>query len=101
LLATVVILAPWAEELLFRGMLFRALHRAWGPTRGLWVSAAFFAVYHPPVAWLPVFCMGLASAWLFRRSGRLIPCALLHMTYNAVVTSPWWLHEVVPRAPSP
>lgn len=101
LLATVVILAPWAEELLFRGMLFRALHRAWGPTRALWVSAAFFAVYHPPVAWLPVFCMGLASAWLFRRSGRLIPCALLHMTYNAVVAYPWWLHEVVPRAPSP
>jgi membrane protease YdiL (CAAX protease family) len=101
LLATVVILAPWAEELLFRGMLFRALDRAWGPTRALWASAAFFAVYHPPVAWLPVFCMGLAAAWLFRRSGRLVPCALLHMTYNAVVTSPWWLHEVASGAPSP
>jgi membrane protease YdiL (CAAX protease family) len=101
LLATVVILAPWTEEFLFRGMFFRALDRAWGPTRALWASAAFFAVYHPPVAWLPVFCMGLASAWLFRRSGRLVPCALLHMTYNAVVTSPWWLHEIASGAPSP
>jgi membrane protease YdiL (CAAX protease family) len=101
LLATVVILAPWTEEFLFRGMFFRALDRAWGPTRALWASAAFFAVYHPPVAWLPVFCVGLAYAWLFRRSGRLVPCALLHMTYNAVVTSPWWLHEVASGAPSP
>lgn len=101
LLATVVILAPWTEELLFRGLLFRALHRAWGPTRAMWVSAAFFAVYHPPMAWLPVFCLGLTTAWLFRRSGRLVPCALLHMTYNAVVTSSWWLHEVIPNVPSP
>jgi membrane protease YdiL (CAAX protease family) len=48
-------------------------------------SAAFFASYHPVLSWLPVFCLGALNAVLFKRSGRLVPAVLLHMTYNAVV----------------
>lgn len=48
-------------------------------------SAAYFAMYHPPVAWIPVFAVGVANAWLFKKSGSLIPCVLLHMAYNVVV----------------
>lgn len=77
--------APVAEEYFFRGMLFRALDREWGGTRAMIGSAAYFAMFHPPVSWLPVFAVGLANAWLFRRSGSLVPCILLHMAYNAVV----------------
>ncbi len=77
--------APVAEEYFFRGLLFRALDREWGGWRAMAGSAAFFAIYHPPVSWLPVFMLGLCSAWLFKRGGRLLPCVLLHMTYNAVV----------------
>lgn len=77
--------APVAEEYFFRGMLFRALDREWGGTRAMIGSAAYFAMFHPPVSWLPVFAVGLANAWLFRKSGSLVPCVLLHMAYNAVV----------------
>jgi membrane protease YdiL (CAAX protease family) len=78
-------MAPFAEEYFFRGLLFRALDREWGGLKAMVGSAAYFAMYHPPVSWIPVFAVGVSSAWLFKKSGSLIPCVLLHMAYNAVV----------------
>lgn len=80
-----VVFAPFAEEYLFRGLLFRALDREWGGWRAILGSAAFFASYHPPLAWLPVAMLGATNAWLFKKSGRLAPAVILHMVYNAVV----------------
>lgn len=80
-------IAPFAEEYLFRGLLFRALDREWGGWRAVCGSAAFFAVYHPPLAWLPVFLLGATNALLFKKTRRLAPCVVLHMVYNAVVLS--------------
>ena len=53
--------------------------------RAVLASAGFFAVYHEPLAWLPVALLGVTNAVLFKRTGRLAPAVLLHMTYNAVV----------------
>jgi len=80
-----VAFAPFAEEYLFRGVLYRALDREWGGSRAVLGSAAFFAIYHSPLAWLPVALVGLCNAMLFKRSGRLAPAVVLHMVYNAVV----------------
>lgn len=77
--------APFAEEYLFRGLLFRALDREWGGWRAVLGSAAFFAIYHPPLAWLPVGLLGITNALLFKKTGRLSPAVILHMVYNAVV----------------
>ena len=77
--------APVAEEFFFRGLLFRALDREWGGRAALIGSAAFFAMYHPPVAWPPVFAVGLANAWLFKKTGHLGACVALHMAYNTIV----------------
>ncbi len=80
-----VIVAPLAEEFLFRGLLYRALDREWGGWAAIGGSAAFFAIYHPVLSWLPVGLLGISSAMLFRKSGNLAPSVLLHMVYNAVV----------------
>jgi membrane protease YdiL (CAAX protease family) len=80
-----VAFAPFAEEYLFRGLLFRALDREWGGWRAVIGSAAFFAIYHPPLSWLPVALLGTTNALLFKRTGRLAPAVILHMVYNAVV----------------
>jgi membrane protease YdiL (CAAX protease family) len=82
-----VLFAPFAEEYLFRGLLFRALDREWGGWRAILGSAAFFAIYHPALAWPPVALVGVANAILFRKTGRLAPAVVLHMAYNAVVLS--------------
>jgi len=80
-----VVLAPFAEEYLFRGLLFRALDREWGGWKALAGSAAFFAIYHPPMAWLPVGLLGVLNAYLFKCTGRLAPAVVVHMVYNTVV----------------
>lgn len=79
--------APFAEEYLFRGLLFRTLDREWGGWKAVAGAAAFFAIYHPPLAWLPVSMVGAANCLLFKKSGRLAPAILLHMAYNVVATS--------------
>jgi membrane protease YdiL (CAAX protease family) len=80
-----VVFAPFAEEYLFRGLLFRALDREWGGWRAVLGSAAFFAIYHPPLSWAPVGLLGIVNALLFKKTGRLLPAVILHMVYNAVV----------------
>lgn len=80
-----IAIAPFAEEYVFRGLLYRALDREWGGWKAIIGSAAFFAVYHPPMAWLPVGLLGVAAALIFKKTGRLLPAVLLHMVYNAVV----------------
>jgi membrane protease YdiL (CAAX protease family) len=80
-----VALAPFAEEYLFRGLLFRALDREWGGWRAVVGSAAFFAIYHPPLSWLPVGLLGVTNALLFKKTDRLAPAVILHMVYNAIV----------------
>ncbi len=77
--------APFAEEYLFRGLLYRALDREWGGRRAVFGSAAFFAIYHPPISWIPVGIVGIAAALLFKKTGSLIPAITLHLVYNAIV----------------
>ena len=77
--------APFAEEYLFRGLLYRALDREWGGWRAVAGSAAVFAVYHPPLSWLPVALLGATNAMLFKKTGRLASAVILHMVYNAVI----------------
>src|SRR6267378_4454810 len=80
-----VAFAPFAEEYLFRGLVYRALDREWGGWRAVVGSAAFFAIYHPPLSWLPVGLLGVANALIFKKTGRLAPSVALHMIYNLVV----------------
>jgi membrane protease YdiL (CAAX protease family) len=85
LLVMTVLIAPIAEEYLFRGLLYRALDREWGGWRAALGSAAFFAVYHPLLAWLPVGMLGLINSVMFKKTGRLAPAVAVHMVYNFIV----------------
>lgn len=78
-------LAPVAEEYFFRGLLFRSLDREMHEGKAIFISSAYFALFHPPISWVPVFFLGVLSAWIFKRSGRLLPSVVLHMAYNFAV----------------
>ena len=76
LLATAVI-APIAEEIIFRGFTFRWLQGRlplWG---AVMVSAALFSAAHvgwaEPTLFLPVFLDGLLLAYVFAKSGSVWP----------------------------
>lgn len=83
---TIVIAAPVAEEIFFRGIIFNAWLREGGRRYAYIGSAALFAVIHLSlVSLLPIFALGLALAWVYERSGHnlLAPIAM-HATVNGI-----------------
>jgi membrane protease YdiL (CAAX protease family) len=84
-IVSVVMMAPIAEELLFRGILFNTIKHASYPLAGMFASAALFALVHGSVAlMLPLFVMGFALAWVYEKSGSIIAPIVMHATFNAI-----------------
>jgi len=79
----VVVVAPVAEELFFRGLVLRGYARRYGLTKAVWGSAVLFAVFHLN-PWQAVLALplGLAFAWLVLRTGSLLPAILGHAMVN-------------------
>jgi membrane protease YdiL (CAAX protease family) len=48
------------------------------------LSSALFAIAHEITAWLPVFALGLALAYLYEKRHSLWTNALAHGTLNAI-----------------
>jgi membrane protease YdiL (CAAX protease family) len=80
-----VLLAPLCEEFIFRGLLFGGLRRSMGLVPAMAMSAALFAIVHPPLSMLPVFVLGLVTAYSYERTKGLIAPMLVHAVYNAAV----------------
>jgi membrane protease YdiL (CAAX protease family) len=75
---------PFAEELLFRGVLFGALRR-YGPVLAGLVSATVFGLAHvwPPLV-LFAFVVGVVHAWMRERSGSIWPAVVSHAVVNTL-----------------
>jgi membrane protease YdiL (CAAX protease family) len=83
LLLVVGVIAPIAEELFFRGLLFRALEKRWDQWWALGLSSAFFALTHFQVLqFLPLMAAGAVFGYLVIRTGRLGPAIVAHMAFN-------------------
>jgi hypothetical protein len=86
LLLLIAVLAPIAEELFFRGMLYGWLRQQWGTGVAIIASAAIFAVLHFIPLLIPaLFFIGLVLALLREWSNSTIPCIILHMLQNGIV----------------
>ncbi len=81
----VVVVAPVAEELFFRGCLFGRF-RAYGyVVSGAIISASLFTLVHGQLLLSPVyFSLGLGLAWLYHRTGSIWPSTILHGLNNAL-----------------
>jgi CAAX protease family protein len=81
----VVIVAPIAEELFFRGFLYQALRRWRGVTQGILLSAAVFAISHgDPLLMIGIFPLGIVLAYMFQRRDSLVTTITAHMSYNLI-----------------
>ena len=88
---TVIVFAPIAEELFFRGMIFKSLRAR----RGFWfagpISAVCFGAAHYQGQWqdglllsLVMVCVGLALAYLYERRGNIVANIAAHATFNVI-----------------
>lgn len=92
----VVLIAPMYEELLFRRVLFGRLWAAGKPVLGMWLSGIAFAMMHEPpgmtgnswssamLLWAVYAFMGMAFAWVYRRTGTLWAPIAAHALNNAL-----------------
>ncbi|MBQ9215258.1 MAG: CPBP family intramembrane metalloprotease [Prevotella sp.] len=80
------LLAPFAEELVFRGAILRALLR-WksNPWIGIVISALLFALIHMNPAQMPhAFLIGILLGWMYYRTDSIIPGVVYHWVNNTV-----------------
>jgi membrane protease YdiL (CAAX protease family) len=88
------LIAPVCEELLFRGLLLRALQRRFSPAIAVAVSALVFALAHPALdpTWgtfviVPaLFALGAISGAVAVRRGDLSASIMLHIGFNFLTT---------------
>ncbi|MES2319515.1 MAG: type II CAAX endopeptidase family protein [Pseudomonadota bacterium] len=80
-----LVAAPLCEEFIFRGLVFGGLRRSMGLAPAMLMSAALFAIVHPPASVLPVFVLGLCAAYVYERSRALLAPVLVHALYNGML----------------
>ena len=82
-----VLLAPFFEELIFRGILFSTLRTKFRFPFSMVASGLIFALAHGygVIAFLTVLWSGLLWAWAYERTGSVIPGMLAHAVNNGVV----------------
>jgi membrane protease YdiL (CAAX protease family) len=85
ILVAFLLVAPVAEEIFFRGVVYNA----WERERGAWVavvgSSALFAAIHSSLfAFVPIFALGVALALLYRSTRSLAATIAMHAGFNAI-----------------
>ena len=84
----VCVLAPIAEEIFFRGFMFRVFSDRLGVAAGVLLSSAVFGLAHLPGSpietGLSLFALGVGFALLRWKTGSLLPSMALHAANNSL-----------------
>jgi membrane protease YdiL (CAAX protease family) len=79
-----VVLAPVAEEFIFRGMLYPLVKQLGSPRYAWFGVNAIFALIHLDIGTLvPLFALALALTWLYERTDNLLVPITAHALFNA------------------
>lgn len=80
------IIGPVVEEVFFRGFAYSAIKKKVGAGWAILISSAIFASVHMNLfGFLPVMWLGIAMAYLFEKTGSLIPSITLHIIHNSIL----------------
>ena len=84
-LLSAVVAAPIAEEFFFRRVLQGWLESRLGD-RAVGVSAVAFGLAHVGhgLGWVPLIGFALATGYLARQRGTIVPCIIVHALFNSV-----------------
>ena len=93
------ILAPLAEEIVFRGAILRTLLDMVSKKNhwvAIFISAAVFGLIHGNEAqFINALLMGLLLGWMYYRTKSLVPCILMHWVNN---TMAYVLNNLMPQS---
>jgi uncharacterized protein len=78
-----VVLAPLAEEGLFRGIFYPAIRSFGYPQAAMWVTSVLFALIHfNTLTFIPLLVLAVALVKLYEKTGNLLSCIACHATFN-------------------
>ncbi len=81
----VIVVAPLAEELLFRGVLYRLSRGLWGSLPAAVISALCFTLVHgEPWYFFGLLALGFLLAFLYEMTRSITVCWITHGTHNAI-----------------
>ncbi len=90
----IVVVAPLAEEILFRGWMWNVLRRGLPPWAVWVVTSVLFAAYHiDPIQGIALVFTALALGWVRWMTGSLWPCVAIHALNNLLGVSMAYLSE--------
>ncbi|WP_162007930.1 CPBP family intramembrane glutamic endopeptidase [Heliorestis convoluta] len=89
----IVVIAPVAEEIFFRGFLLPTLQIRWGTRWALHLTSFFFALLHlDPLRFLPLYGASYLIGRAALQQGSLMVAVLAHGVWNfSSLTLMWWL----------
>lgn len=86
LFVVVAVIAPFSEEVFFRGFLYSAFKKSWGVNTAIFLSSFLFAMIHMELySFIPLMIIGWLLAYLFEKTKSLIPAIFLHGVYNLIL----------------
>lgn len=81
----VAIIGPVLEEMLFRGAITKELLKQYEPSKAIFISGLIFGIFHlNPAQIFPAMLIGFVLAWLYWRTGSLVPGILIHVVNNSL-----------------
>jgi membrane protease YdiL (CAAX protease family) len=95
-----IVLAPVAEEVLFRGILYTWIKQSGRQRLALWVTSVLFAAIHfYPVGFLSLILLALVLVAIYERSQTLLAPIFLHALFNGlnfalIVAQPEWVRRM-------
>jgi membrane protease YdiL (CAAX protease family) len=98
--ALAALVAPFTEELIFRGFLYGVAKKYCGSLAAMGTTALLFAAIHQnPPAIPALFCLALGFTLAYEITGSLWAPIVMHMIYNfAQVAVILWFPEWIPKS---
>ena len=98
----VVVAAPLAEEIIFRGLLHRLASRLWGPIAAIILSSLVFGIIHSePWFLLGLVGVGVMLAVVYEATRSVTACWVTHAVHNAVSMGLMITSEEIVSEPGP
>ena len=100
MILAVCIVGPIAEELVFRGMIFGKLRRAFSFWPAAIISGIMFGVFHMNIMQgIYVLPLAIVLGYVAYRTKSVYPCIFMHMINNFMPTLLSGLPEITPTLP--
>ena len=78
-----IFVAPAAEEMMFRGILYPAIRQAGYPRVALWSTSLVFAAMHMNIpSFVPLLLLALLMVFIYEHTNNLLSCIVAHSFFN-------------------